>query len=169
MGYFTVTAETAKDRRRRATRAEQKICDALGARFTYNSGAGSEKGDGRLYGAYRIEAKSTRTSKYRLTAADWAKLSTNCVHAGETPIFSIDFEQRGLHILVVSCRLIDDTLSYEDVRVQKGVTFNALKWPPVCAEDEVPHQLIALATHSATYFLVAFLAEDLLPQLVEDE
>jgi hypothetical protein len=169
MASFIATPETAKTRRLRATRAEQRICDALGASPTYNSGAGSEKGDGRRIGFYRIEAKSTRTGKYRLTARDWYKLMEGCIAAGEMPIFSIDFEQYALHLLVIPALVVSDTFSYEEVKVQKGVTLAVKDWPPPCAEDEIPFRLIRLRHDTPSFNLVVFHADDLLPQLQEDE
>lgn len=157
--------ESPKRRRHRASRAEQRICEALGARPTYNSGAGSEKGDGRRYGAYRIEAKSTLTKSYRLTAADWHKLASGCVHAGEMPVFSIEFERRCVHLLVVGAGFFDSEFSYEGLRDQKGVGLSAEGWATHGGDEHHPYRLILLRHNTALYHLVAMAAEDLLPQL----
>lgn len=109
---------SAKTYRRSVKREEEKTAAALGGRRTFNSGAGDEKGDGRVpfsyqmvdgepvpvSGGYRLENKMTSKKSYRLSVKDWTKLSRAARREGEEPIFIIrvdrwDFTKRRLVIL----------------------------------------------------------------------
>jgi hypothetical protein len=94
---------SAKQLRKKVAKEETTVAQALGGRRTFNSGAGSEKGDGRVTPTYqtvdglpqevgpsfRIENKITSKPYYVLTAADWEKLVKAAAPLGETPLFTM--------------------------------------------------------------------------------
>lgn len=95
---------TQRKRKKLATKAEKHASDRLGGRFTYNSGAGDEKGDSRVrlkytfaadgsvetvIPGYRIESKDTAKDSYRLHVKDWEIVRRNALSARESPIFHI--------------------------------------------------------------------------------
>jgi hypothetical protein len=96
---------SAKRQKKLATRAEKHAASLLGARPTFNSGAGDEKGDSRVRqtfkvqngeivsgpAGYRIETKHTETGAYSLSALSWQKIETAALKSQETPIFHIKF------------------------------------------------------------------------------
>lgn len=95
---------TTRTRKRRATRVEKNAITSLGGRRTFNSGAGDEKGDGRVAQRYaevdgavaatniwtiRMESKTTSAKSYRLRAADFHDLWVAAMAAAEIPVFHI--------------------------------------------------------------------------------
>ena len=102
---------TAKSDRRKITRHERRLATELGGRKTFASGAGDEKGDGRVAQKYmligdvpsptvryplRIESKVTSKSAYTMSALDWDKLVVASVRAGEHPLFHIRITVTGI-------------------------------------------------------------------------
>lgn len=79
----------AKRRRKTATKSEREVAARLGGRRVPLSGAGVEKGDGRVPGMYRIENKTTERSHYSLTAMNWHKIHKAARFAGEEPLFHV--------------------------------------------------------------------------------
>jgi len=80
------------------------VISSLGGRRTFNSGAGDEKGDGRVAQRYtkqdgvvtptelwtiRMESKTTSATQYRLRAADFHDLWVAAAAAAEIPVFHI--------------------------------------------------------------------------------
>jgi len=63
------------------------------------SGAGLEKGDGRVPGRFRIETKRPPTEKYRVTVDDWTKIWMAAVQASEVAVFHIKLGQHEIIFL----------------------------------------------------------------------
>lgn len=61
----------------------------LKLRDTLASGAVGKDGDGRAFHKWRMEAKQSASSKYRLTQGVWDKLVSGALLAGEEPILSV--------------------------------------------------------------------------------
>jgi hypothetical protein len=95
---------------RKTVKAEEgKLSADLGGRRTFNSGAGDEKGDGRVLRSftresdgvlsetqgYRIESKITKKTSRRLSIQTWLKIEEAAKKAGEVPIFSTTFILEG--------------------------------------------------------------------------
>lgn len=81
--------KSAKRTVRASLRATKKFVEKLGGRSTPASGAGLEKGDGRVPGRFRIETKCPPTGTYRITFEDWVKLRDAAVRANEIPVFHL--------------------------------------------------------------------------------
>lgn len=81
--------KSAKRTVRASLRATKKFVEKLGGRSVPASGAGLEKGDGRVHGRFRIETKCPPTGSYRLTFEDWEKVRDAAVRANEVPVFHI--------------------------------------------------------------------------------
>lgn len=80
-----------KAQRKLSQRQELDIAEELGGRVQLASGAlAGSKGDVRIKGAYRIEAKFTKAGSYSLKLEDLYKIMSEC-GAGEKPLFIIDF------------------------------------------------------------------------------
>jgi hypothetical protein len=81
----------AKRQKRTSRRQEDDIAENLGGRRQPGSGAiEGVKGDVRIYGRYRAEAKYTRNKSYRVTREELNKIRGEC-SGHETPLFVIDF------------------------------------------------------------------------------
>lgn len=81
---------TKKRQRKLAQKQEQRVAAGVGGQATSSSGTSGDKGDGRVYGRYRIENKYTRAKSYRVTRADLQKIRSECVYP-EQPAFQVDF------------------------------------------------------------------------------
>ena len=82
---------SAKQSRRASIRQEESIAKNLGGRRQPGSGAlPGIKGDVKVDGTYRIEAKYTRNKTYRLDRAELNKIRGECVGL-EVPLFVVDF------------------------------------------------------------------------------
>jgi hypothetical protein len=97
VGQFEPKPETklkrvsAKHTRRAAIRQEDSIAKDMGGRRQPGSGAlPGIKGDVRVEGIYRIEAKHTRQKTYRLDRAELSKIRGECT-GWEVPLFIVDF------------------------------------------------------------------------------
>ena len=79
--------------KRRAPKQEKDTAKALGGRIVRGSGSGREKGDARVEGVVRIEAKCTRNKSFSVTREMWDKIETaasTCVPS-EVPAIHIEF------------------------------------------------------------------------------
>ena len=76
-------------RRKDWVRQERRANALVGAQETLMSGALNEDGDGRVFHEWRVEAKQTKSDKYRLTKEVWEKLCKGAVEAGEEPLMHI--------------------------------------------------------------------------------
>jgi hypothetical protein len=74
----------------RAKVQEKNLARRVGGKQTNGSGAGNEKGDVRLKGFVRIEAKTTKHRSFSVTTELIDKLEEACFGAGEVPMFEIE-------------------------------------------------------------------------------
>lgn len=105
-------ARSTKSRKRDSRREEAKTAGRLDGRLTFNSGTGSEKGDGRVFGKYRIENKITDSESYRLEGEEFDYLWRQAVGAGEKPIFAVRLPVPGVPSLLT--RLVAITLNFAE-------------------------------------------------------
>lgn len=84
----------------RAPVQEKKLAKTTGGKVTRGSGNQVEKGDVRLRGFARIEAKTTVHASYSVTAKTLQKLNDAVVGAGEVPALVVELEL-GKHTFVV--------------------------------------------------------------------
>lgn len=75
----------------RSRRQEREVAAQVGGRLTPGSGAGNEKGDVRVKGLARIEAKTTAKKSYALTIEQLAKIEKAALPSGEIPAMVIEF------------------------------------------------------------------------------
>ena len=79
-----------------ADKQERRLAKKLGGRTTAASGALDEKGDVRLKGIARIEAKCTSNKSFSVTSEMIQKIENASVGHGEVPVIQIEFlGQRG--------------------------------------------------------------------------
>ena len=97
--------------RKKTVRQERRVAAELGGHRVPLSGAGAEKGDGRVAQRYtktatgvqeqvllplRIENKLTSKSSYTFSADDWDKLDRSARACGEHPLFHIELSVEGV-------------------------------------------------------------------------
>jgi Holliday junction resolvase len=76
---------------RRSKKQERELAGKLGGRLTSASGAKDEKGDVRIKGVVRLEAKTTKNASFSVTREMVDKIETAAVAAGEMPVLVIEF------------------------------------------------------------------------------
>ncbi len=76
---------------RRAPRQEREIAKNLRGTLTPASGAKDTKGDVRIKGVVRIEAKTTKNKSFSVTLDMVNKLETAATGVAEMPVFIIEF------------------------------------------------------------------------------
>ena len=74
----------------RAKIQEAGIAKRIGGRITPGSGSGDEKGDVRLKGFVRVEAKTTKNASFSITADILKKLDDATFGSGEVPILQVE-------------------------------------------------------------------------------
>lgn len=93
--------------KRHAPRHEKSLARALGATLTRGSGNQAEKGDARIKGVLRVEAKCTRNKSFSVTRDMFGKIedaAATCAD-GEIPAMHIEFltadgqREKGLYVL----------------------------------------------------------------------
>lgn len=115
--------------------------EAMGARDTLASGAVGKDGDGRAFHQWRIEAKQTVMSNYRLTQEIWEKLVTGAMQAGEEPV---------LHV-----QMMDDKTRINRVVVRRDLWVALDPSGSVYERHELKNELsYRLTVHSPTPLLV---------------
>lgn len=75
----------------RSRKQEQEIADRIGGRRTAASGAREEKGDVRLRGVVRVEAKTTKHKSFSVTLDMIEKLENAALPCGELPVILVEF------------------------------------------------------------------------------
>lgn len=76
---------------KRSKRQESDIAQRVGGGVTKASGAGAfEKGDVRIKGLVRIEAKTTQAKSFRVTDEMIRKIESQALAAGELPVIEIE-------------------------------------------------------------------------------
>ena len=80
---------------------ERETAKRIGGLVTKGSGSGNEKGDVRLKGFVRIEAKTTKHSSFSVTDELIQKLEDAEVGAGEVPIMQVELRCGQRKVLVM--------------------------------------------------------------------
>lgn len=76
---------------KRSPNQEKDIAKKLGGKVVRGSGRGSEKGDVRITGVMRVEAKVTSNSSFSVTKKMIAKIEKEAMSCGEVPAMIIEF------------------------------------------------------------------------------
>ena len=76
----------------RAPKQEKELAQRLGGRRVPGSGCGLQKGDVRVKGVVRVEAKTTARSSFSVTAELLDKIESAALGAGEIPAMVIELE-----------------------------------------------------------------------------
>jgi hypothetical protein len=76
---------------RRSPRQEAELAKRTGGRVTRGSGCGNEKGDIRIKGIARIEAKTTKHKSFSVTQEMLDKIEEAAITSGELPALVIEF------------------------------------------------------------------------------
>lgn len=76
---------------RRAPKQERELVQRLGGRRTSASGAKDEKGDVRIKGVVRIEAKTTKNKSFSVSLDMLDKIESAAVASGEMAVMVIEF------------------------------------------------------------------------------
>lgn len=79
---------------------EKEIAKRIGGRVTPGSGSKYQKGDVRLKGFVRVEAKTTKNKSFSVTTKLIDKLEQEIFGSGEVPVFEIEL-CGGTHTAVV--------------------------------------------------------------------
>ena len=96
---------------RRSREQEKEAAARLGGRITKASGAGAfEKGDVRVKGLLRVEAKTTKHKSFSVTGEMLDKIEQQAVMAGEFPAMEIEIEGGARRVYVVPTWVLDDLI-----------------------------------------------------------
>ena len=76
---------------RRSPKQEKDLASRFGGKVVRGSGRGNEKGDVRVKGVVRIEAKTTSKASFSVTKEMLAKIEMEAISCGEVPAFIIEF------------------------------------------------------------------------------
>jgi len=87
---------------KRSKRQEKEIASRIGGRLVARSGAGDVKGDCRVRGVTRIEAKTTKNKSFSVTLEMIEKIEEAAASTGEMPIIVIEFNKDGKPIKEVA-------------------------------------------------------------------
>ena len=85
----------------RAPVQEKEIAKRLGGERVSGSGCGRIKGDVRVKGILRVEAKTTKNESFRVTTEMLEKIEQAAITEGEVPAMVIEMRGRSLAILPV--------------------------------------------------------------------
>lgn len=75
----------------RSRNQEREIARRVGGCVTRGSGCGNEKGDVRLRGVCRIEAKTTKHNSFSVTREMIVKIEDAALSSGELPAIVVEF------------------------------------------------------------------------------
>jgi len=76
---------------RRSRKQERELATRLGGSRTLASGSGDEKGDVRLRGVLRIEAKTTKHKSFSVTLDMIKQIEEAALSGGEMPVIVVEF------------------------------------------------------------------------------
>lgn len=76
---------------RRSRKQERELAKGYGGRITVASGSKTEKGDVRIRGLVRVEAKTTKHASFSVTLDMIRKIEEAALPAGEMPVLAIEF------------------------------------------------------------------------------
>jgi hypothetical protein len=93
---------------------EKELAKRIGGRVTVGSGNKMEKGDVRLRGMVRIEAKTTKNKSFSVTLEMVEKIENAALSSGELPIIVVEFNKDGKKVkeLAVVPTYVLDSLGY---------------------------------------------------------
>lgn len=80
-----------KQAHNRAPKQEQQLAQRITGRTIKGSGSGDEKGDVRLKGVVRVEAKTTQKKSFSVTRDMVEKIEAAALAAGELPAIVVEF------------------------------------------------------------------------------
>ena len=92
---------------------EKKTAQRLGGKVTVGSGNKHEKGDVRVKGLTRIEAKTTKNKSFSITKGMIEKIELACFGADEVPIMEIEVDNgspKPCSVYVIPKWALDDLL-----------------------------------------------------------
>jgi len=93
------------------SRAQEKaLARRVGGQVTKGSGSGDERGDVRLRGVVRLEAKTTKNASFSVTTALIDKLEAAVLGAGEVPIMEIELLLGARTVIVMPAWALDDIM-----------------------------------------------------------
>jgi len=75
----------------RSKNQERELARRVSGRVTQGSGNGLEKGDVRLKGVCRIEAKTTMAKSFSVTREMVEKIEIAAISSGELPVLVVEF------------------------------------------------------------------------------
>lgn len=99
---------------KRSAKQESELASRAGGKIVRGSGRGNEKGDVRVKGVVRIEAKTTSKASFSITSEMVSKIELAAVSAGEAPAIVVEFlNARGkpIHELAVVPMWVLDALT----------------------------------------------------------
>lgn len=70
---------------------EKELADRIGGRLVRGSGCGNEKGDARLEGVIRLEAKTTMNKSFSVTRDMVKKIEMEAISCNELPVLVVEF------------------------------------------------------------------------------
>jgi hypothetical protein len=85
----------------RAPRQEKELAQRLGGKRVNGSGCGFEKGDVRVKGVLRVEAKTTKNKSFSVTTEMFSKIDAAAAGAGEIPAMVIELDGGRCQLAVV--------------------------------------------------------------------
>lgn len=80
---------------KRSPKQEREIATKLGGKLVRRSGAGEVKGDVRIKGLIRLEAKTTKHKSFSVTREMYDKIDEAATMTGEFPVLAIEFNTEG--------------------------------------------------------------------------
>lgn len=86
----------------RSAGQEKELATRFSGRVTAGSGSGNEKGDVRIKGVARIEAKTTQNKSFSVTREMIEKIEGQAMSHGELPVFVVEFNTQGKKSLEVA-------------------------------------------------------------------
>lgn len=82
----------------RSRRQEKELASRFRGRMTRGSGRGNEKGDVRVRGLLRIEAKTTKHKSFSVTREMVDKIENAAITTGELPALIVEFNDGGAKV-----------------------------------------------------------------------
>ncbi len=76
---------------KRSGKQERELAKRTGGRLTPASGSGVVKGDVRVKGKIRIEAKTTKHKSFAVSLAMFQRLEESALSTGEMPVIVVEF------------------------------------------------------------------------------
>lgn len=89
--FMNRDAEKGNSSYRRSRKQEKELAIRLGGKRTAASGSKDEKGDVRVKGIARIEAKTTKHKSFSVTLDMIAQIEEAALSSNELPIIAIEF------------------------------------------------------------------------------